>query len=120
MLVKPSRFKFNLLSFLLSLSAFNVEIKAAVLLQEKQQNSVFKNILRVSSHIGGIYAEGGCPPGTALSFRTRGPIFRLSEYQELPRHLFLALATSTNWKSYNWKLNLHPARVVLPNLQLLD
>ena len=36
MLVKPSRFKFNLLS------AFSVEIKAAVLLQENQQNSVLK------------------------------------------------------------------------------
>ena len=50
--------------------------------------------------VHGIYAEGGCPPGTALSFRTRetkgGPIFRLSEYQELPSHLFLALATNNS------------------------
>ena len=35
----------------------------------------------------------------------RGPIFRLSEYQELPLHLFLALATTN---SHQLQLEIKP------------
>ena len=57
------------------------------------EKKVPKHLKKFPSSHSGVYAEDGCPHGTSLSFRTRvpsnptplpDPIFRLSEYRELP------------------------------------
>ena len=96
--------------------SFHFQLSAMKL---KKTNRTFKKIFRVSSHIGGIYAEGGCPSGTALSFRTRGPNIQAVGIPGIAPPPIPGPGNSHQLVdcSYTWKLNLH---VCSPTSSLLN
>ena len=71
----------------------NIALKAFPGLQYFCNKINFEKTFReVSFHIGDIYAEGGCPPGTALSFRTSEAQYSDCRNTGNCLYLFLALA----------------------------